>query len=139
MNQSTLFSAQVTTLTRDVDELSEFYFAVDSGVLQRRLQPNQSAQRCSRTIKDPDRYAKDLCEQFEWPRYEQRQAFCSLKRGHFWHQFAKHDVQKSDHNESDYDRQNVRDICCPARRRDCFRQGLKQTRQSWLADPTQGQ
>src|SRR5947207_12391827 len=139
MNQSTLFSAQVTTLTRDVDELSEFYFAVDSGVLQRRLQPNQSAERCSGAIKDPDWCAKDLCEQFEWARYEQCQAFCSLKRRHFRHQFAKHDVQKSNHSESDYDRQNMRDVCCPPCRRDCSRQWLKQARQSWLADPTQGQ
>src|SRR2546429_8733063 len=139
MNQPTLFSAQVPTLTRDVDQLSEFYFAVDSGVLQRRLQPNQSAQRCSCTIKGPDRRAKNLCEQFEWARYEQRQALRSLKRKHFWHQFAKHNVQKSDHSERDDDRQNMRDICCSARRCDCFRQWLKQTRQSWLTDPTQRQ
>src|SRR2546421_1685085 len=126
MNQSTLFSAQMTTLTRDVDELSEFYFAVNSGVLQRRLQANQSAERCSGTIKDPDRCAKNLCEQLERTRYEQRQAFCTLKRGHFWHQFAQHNVQKSDHSESGYDRQNMCDIGCLACRCDCFRQWLKQ-------------
>src|ERR1041384_1695589 len=109
MNQATLFSAQVATLTRNIDELSELYFTVDSGVLQRRLQPNQPAERCSRTIKDPDRCAKNLGEQLERTRHEQRQAFCSLKREHLRHQFAQHNVQKSDYSERDCDRQNVRD------------------------------
>src|SRR5689334_9863120 len=139
MNQPALFSAQVTTLTRDVDELPQLYFAVDSRVLQRRLQSNHAAKRRSGTIKDPDGRAKNLGEQLEWPCDEQRQAFGSLKRGHFWHQFAKHNMEKSDYRERDRNSQDVRDICCPARRRNCFGQRFKQARQSWLSDPTQRQ
>src|ERR1043166_560179 len=109
MNQPALFSTQVTTLTRDVDKLPQLNFAVDGGVLQRRLQANQSAERGARAIENPDRRAKDLGEKFQRTRDKKGQAFGALQREHLRHQLAQHNVQKSDGRESNYDRENVRD------------------------------
>src|SRR5258708_12417968 len=95
MNQPTLFSAEMATLARDIHQLAQLGFAVYRGVLQGRLQPNQTAQRGSSAVEDPEWPLKNFGKYLQWPCCKQSKTLGALERKHFWHQLPHHNVQKS--------------------------------------------
>src|SRR5678815_3977165 len=101
MDQTSLFSAQVTTLARLVDELSQLFFRVGRRVFRRRLNPDELNSADAGPIRRTYRQTENAIEELHWQRHRERNSFRQRQPHQLWRLLAHHNVQRGDDRESD--------------------------------------
>src|SRR4026209_1788055 len=101
MYQSSLFRAEMTTFTRDVDEPSQLIFRVSRRMLGGRLDTDELHCANAGPVERADWQTKNAIEELHRQRHRQRNFFSQRQSHQLWRLLAKHDMQRRDNGECD--------------------------------------
>src|SRR5438270_9292969 len=67
VDQAPLFSAQMTLLARNVNQLPQLRLSIDRCMFETRFEADQSAQGRAGFVEDPEQRTEAARKKFEWP------------------------------------------------------------------------
>src|ERR1041385_1788808 len=94
MDQLLFFRLEITTLARDVDQMSQFTFRVNRSVLAARMQSEEAHYARAGPVEQPYGPLKDFVESVKRPRDRERDSLGAFQCQCFGSELAQHDVKK---------------------------------------------